>query len=289
MLFHPDQFALYNARSRAAFDLLQLNTSSLEAFEDDAVKLKEHLGAADFLELDLFLWLLQGGQLPVDGTLRAPRFWWVNQSETYGSERDGGYLWASGAGKAGWVYAHWVHMTELRPGDAVLHYANGSIQAVGLVRQGATRAPRPAEESYDAAGEEGYLVPVEYHELHPPIPLKEVPLEWRVAGDGPFAFQGGVKQRYLFPLPGGFVRRLTEHFDRDWPDFLEELVDGTDDEPEPPSAPTKRRIVKIAPGPRAMYWDGCLAEGYVCVGWDEVGDLRTFPTKEAFVAAFRER
>ena len=47
--------------------------------------------------------------------------------------------------------------------------------------------------------------------------------------------------------------------------------------------------MKIAPGPRAKFWDECLAEGYVCVGWDAVGDLRTFPTKEAFAAAFRDR
>lgn len=46
------------------------------------------------------------------------------------------------------------------------------------------------------------------------------------------------------------------------------------------------RIVKIAPGDRAELWSECLANGYVCVGWDEIGDLRQFPTWSAFRRAF---
>jgi hypothetical protein len=47
-------------------------------------------------------------------------------------------------------------------------------------------------------------------------------------------------------------------------------------------------IVKVAPGPDAKYWQECFAAGYICVGWDLVGDLRQFPTKAAFADAFRE-
>ncbi len=50
----------------------------------------------------------------------------------------------------------------------------------------------------------------------------------------------------------------------------------------------ERRIVKIAPGVDAKYWDDCLHEGYICVGWGEVGDLREFPSKEAFRARFEK-
>ena len=49
------------------------------------------------------------------------------------------------------------------------------------------------------------------------------------------------------------------------------------------------RVVKIAPGERASEWDDCLANGYVCVGWDDVGDLEQFSTKEAFRDTFREK
>jgi 5-methylcytosine-specific restriction enzyme B len=50
-----------------------------------------------------------------------------------------------------------------------------------------------------------------------------------------------------------------------------------------------RRIVKIAPGPTASYWDDCLEGGYICVGWDEVGDLSEYPTFEDFRPAFEAK
>lgn len=224
-----------------------------------------------------------------DDTKLTTRCWWVNQGTTYQQERDGGYLWAPKTGKGGYAFAHWTNMSKLRPGDVVLHYANGSIRAVGDVQEPVVDAPRPAELDDEPQGNEGYLVRITYHELQPPVPLAEIPSDWRVPRGGPFTQQGGVKQGYLYPLPGGFVSRLTEHFVRAWPDFLTDVVDRLDGGDLPDPIPAERRIVKIAPGPRAKYWDECLAEGYVCVGWDEIGDLRTFTNKEAFTAAFRQR
>ena len=49
-----------------------------------------------------------------------------------------------------------------------------------------------------------------------------------------------------------------------------------------------RRVVKIAPGEKAKYWDDCVREGYICVGWGGVGDLTQFDTKEAFRERFEE-
>ena len=49
-----------------------------------------------------------------------------------------------------------------------------------------------------------------------------------------------------------------------------------------------RRVLKIAPGENARFWDDCLREGYICVGWDEVGDLSQFESKEVFRARFEE-
>src|SRR5262249_43736413 len=54
-----------------------------------------------------------------------------------------------------------------------------------------------------------------------------------------------------------------------------------------------RRIVKIAPGEGARFWEDCLRDGTIYVGWDEVGDLVQYPDKErfrdAFANAYRER
>jgi 5-methylcytosine-specific restriction protein B len=52
---------------------------------------------------------------------------------------------------------------------------------------------------------------------------------------------------------------------------------------------SSQRIVKIAPGEAARYWQDCVANGYICVGWDEVGDLTQYDTKDEFRNAFREQ
>jgi 5-methylcytosine-specific restriction protein B len=51
----------------------------------------------------------------------------------------------------------------------------------------------------------------------------------------------------------------------------------------------RRRIVKIAPGEQARFWPDCRDGGYICVGWDEVGDLTRFATKQDFKATFAEK
>jgi MoxR-like ATPase len=50
-----------------------------------------------------------------------------------------------------------------------------------------------------------------------------------------------------------------------------------------------RRIVKVAPGWDGVYWPECRDGGYVCVGWDEVGDLSAFSDadSERFPEYFR--
>lgn len=50
--------------------------------------------------------------------------------------------------------------------------------------------------------------------------------------------------------------------------------------------PRDRKVVKIAPGRDAKYWEDCLTGEYICVGWDAVGDLRKFESQEAFRQRF---
>ena len=49
-----------------------------------------------------------------------------------------------------------------------------------------------------------------------------------------------------------------------------------------------RRVLKIAPGEKARFWNDCLQGGYICVGWDKVGDLSQFESKGEFRARFEE-
>ena len=49
-----------------------------------------------------------------------------------------------------------------------------------------------------------------------------------------------------------------------------------------------RKVLRVEPGRDARFWDDCRREGYICVGWDDVGDLSAFESKEAFLAGFVE-
>jgi len=49
------------------------------------------------------------------------------------------------------------------------------------------------------------------------------------------------------------------------------------------------RVVKIAPGEGARYWDDCRQGGYICVGWDDLGDLGQYEAFEDFLEAFKAR
>ena len=48
-------------------------------------------------------------------------------------------------------------------------------------------------------------------------------------------------------------------------------------------------MVKVAPGERAAYWDECRENGYICIGWDQLGDLSRFAGQEEFRTAFDDQ
>jgi hypothetical protein len=50
-----------------------------------------------------------------------------------------------------------------------------------------------------------------------------------------------------------------------------------------------RLVVKVAPGERAAYWGECRENGYVCIGWDELGDLSQFASQDEFRKAFDDQ
>jgi 5-methylcytosine-specific restriction enzyme B len=61
--------------------------------------------------------------------------------------------------------------------------------------------------------------------------------------------------------------------------------EGDDEEDDKPVvSPDARRWV-IAPGEQAKYWPDCLAEGNITIGWDEVGDITGFKSREALQLA----
>ena len=51
-------------------------------------------------------------------------------------------------------------------------------------------------------------------------------------------------------------------------------------------SPFQPELYKIAPGHNAEYWDECLAGGFICLGWEEIGDLRQFDSRDAFMEEY---
>lgn len=65
--------------------------------------------------------------------------------------------------------------------------------------------------------------------------------------------------------------------------------DAQEDNDAPAAVPSHARLLKIAPGENAMYWESdCLPQQLICVGWGEVGDLRQYPDYDSFRQAFED-
>src|SRR5262249_36780624 len=60
--------------------------------------------------------------------------------------------------------------------------------------------------------DDGRRAELTYADLAEPIPLGEIPVEWRIAEGGPFTRDGAVKQGYLFQLSDDFVAKLVNRF-----------------------------------------------------------------------------
>ncbi len=274
MVFHPHDFSIQNAPSTSAMRKLGYEVADLAAFQASVATLREAVHAEDFLELDYFLFLLDQG---VIGPQSSQDAWWVCQGTMFDQERRGGYVFAPLESADGKVLQHHANLGLMTRGQTILHYSRGSLRAIGEVVTTAVETTRPDGMPGEDAGTRGNLVRVRYTDLRTPIALEEIPEKWRTSGEAPFTKKGKVKQGYAFTITSDFLSRLKAKF----PDRFR--PESTTPPPPPP-----RRVVKIAPGEGARFWDDCRKNGYICVGWGQIGDLRQFADKEAFRAAFAE-
>ena len=275
MVFHPRDFAIKNGASTSAVRKLGFQAGELAEFQLIVTRLRDALHAEDFLELDYFLFLLDQG---LTGLSVQKDAWWVCQGTMFEAERKGSYVFAPLATSDGKGVQNHANLALMSPGQTVLHYAKGALRAIGEVIELPIETTRPDDMRGENAGERGNLVRVRYTDIRPPIDLDEIPEDWRTGGEAPFTKKGKVKQGYAFSVSPSFLSRLKATFaDRFEPRSSDETV-----HPKPP------RVVKIAPGEGACFWNDCLENGYICVGWGQIGDLRKFADKDAFRAAFSD-
>lgn len=272
MVFHPNEFAIWNSPSGSAISKLGFHAADLESFQNVVSDIRKGLGADDFLELDYFFYLLDQGHLEFAAKQPA---WWVCQGTMYKHERKNGYIFAAKETADGKVVQHHANLALMQPGQTVLHYAGKALQAIGTVKAIAEERNRPDNMPGEDPERLGYYVPVQYRELDNPIAIDEIPLAWRTDGEQPFTKMGKVKQGYSYPVSHAFVTKLNEQFGDRLPGDLPKPSEG-------------KRVFKIAPGEGAKYWDECLKQGFICIGWGDVGDLRQFGSKEEFRKQFAE-
>ncbi|WP_342378302.1 protein kinase [Myxococcus stipitatus] len=141
-----------------------------------------------------------------------PRVFWVNQGFTYDAAREGGYIRAPQKNRSGGEFAHWTRVSQLRPGDLLIHYAK-RIRALGRVT--ATAITTDKNE---------WQVAVEYFSLKEPIALNAVLADFLrliQPSTGPITIMRSVKQGYLwdFEISGLALLRTFSH--EPWPAWAE--------------------------------------------------------------------
>jgi 5-methylcytosine-specific restriction protein B len=77
-------------------------------------------------------------------------------------------------------------------------------------------------------------------------------------------------------------------------DVLDSIIDGTyvrvevkDTDEAAPSAPQMRYWI-YAPGDNSSKWDEFYAQGIMAIGWDELGDLKQYPSKDAMKVKMKQ-
>ncbi|MFP4395178.1 MAG: DUF2461 family protein, partial [Anaerolineales bacterium] len=153
--------------------------------------------------------------------------WWVNQGATLEDEKRGEFLWAPLQSKGGRSIYYWDLLDEVQEGDIVLHYTDGAVHYVSHVQASAVIAEKPHASTESEWGQEGRLVRTAYHELRPPVSLKDFAADLLDLDieQGPLNHNAKVKQGYLFRLtPEALDLIVDKHPDVNWPAFVTSLA-----------------------------------------------------------------
>lgn len=222
MIANPTGWILDNDQSRGGLNQLGLAATSSKEVQVTASQLRDKLGATDFIELDLFLYLLN--QRPKVDT-SGPNIWWVNQGQSYENEKQLICIQASPEGADGRSVPGRAAVAEVRPGDIIIHHSRKNIRAVSQVQD------EPQLMSL-SSGEQLRRASTTYHELDVPIRSADVGEAIYALGlpSGPIREDLAPKQSYLHRLGIDGLRIIYEASPaNDWPSYVTTLLD-----PAPP-------------------------------------------------------
>lgn len=202
---------------------------------------------------------------------KRPHIYWVNQGHSYDQERKAGIISAHRQSVRGHELHHRTRVAKVAPGDIIVSY-KGKVVSLGRVMS----------QPFSVSDEAGEILraQVDYVDLPTSISISSLSDELRRVQPpmGPIDRNGNPKTGYLWEFNAAGLALLRGASKGPWPEWAEAACREL--------AP---RLFKIAPGEEARFWQECLDGGYICVGWDEVGDLRKYDSIEDFRKAFAEK
>lgn len=138
-------------------------------------------------------------------------FWWVNHKRSWKAETGRGRLWSPLAKSDGAQYRAYANMAQARAGDIVFSFAKGKIGHVGVVDADATFAPKPDYAIDTPWADDGWMLPVTFSVLSPPIDPKEhldVVGRYRPDSHSPVRANGHGTMNYLSAISDDFGNAL---------------------------------------------------------------------------------
>ena len=110
----------------------------------------------------------------VDDFYREPKFWWVNQNQTFDEEVGGGFMWSPKQNSNGARNQFYDNMKEVQPGDVIFSFCDTKIKAIGRVTSPAETQPQPEFRKFNEGwSTEGWFVETDFAELDNQIRPKD--------------------------------------------------------------------------------------------------------------------
>jgi hypothetical protein len=220
MLVAPTAWALNNEQARSALKRCGFPAVNETEVQVSASQLREELGAADFIELDLFLYQLNQSR---SSSPHETQVWWVNQGHTYEDSKRRGVVEATLHGEGGRHVPGRAAVARLRPGDIVVHHHQKYIRAVSQVQS----APYLVNET---DGTQWNRVETIYHQLDTPLPSSSIAqalLDLEIP-NGPIAQNLTPKQSYLHSLSRDGLQVLFDASPTNtWPSYVTDLLENS--------------------------------------------------------------
>lgn len=110
----------------------------------------------------------------IDDFYREPKFWWVNQNQTFDEEVGGGFMWSPKQNSNGARNQFYDNMKEVQPGDVIFSFCDTKIKAIGRVTSPAETQPQPEFRNFhEGWSTDGWFVETDFAELDNQIRPKD--------------------------------------------------------------------------------------------------------------------